>query len=104
MRKSKDIRIKCPFCGAEYLPAEIFIPKCFVGNPESIDKNHYTKCIESYFGKNMDLVERYKCDNCDTTFKVVARVQFNTIIEEELDFKKPYTTKLKTKKITLDEN
>lgn len=104
MRKARDIRIKCPVCGAEYLPAEIYIPKCFVGSPENIDKNHYTQCIESYFGKNMDLIERYKCDNCDNTFKIIAKVQFITIKEEELDFKKPYKTKLNLQKITLDEN
>ena len=103
MRKAKDAIIKCPFCGAEYLPAEIYIPESFIGKPECIDKSHLTKKIESYFGKSMDLVERYKCDNCDTMFKIVARVQFTTMVEKDLDFKKPYSTKLNIKKLNLDE-
>lgn len=102
MRKAKEAIIKCPVCGAEYLPAEIYIPDSFLGKPEYIDKN-LTKHIESYFGKNMDLVERYKCDNCDTMFKVIARVQFVTVEEKDLDFKKPYSTKLNIKKLKLDE-
>ena len=31
--------ITCPFCGKEYLPAEIFIPKVFFGNPQIIYRN-----------------------------------------------------------------
>ena len=103
MRKAKEIIIKCPVCGAEYLPAEIYIPNSFIGKPECIDKNYLTKKIDSYFGKNMDLIERYKCDNCDTVFKIIAKVQFLTVEEKELDFKKPYSTKLNIKKLKLDE-
>ena len=31
--------IKCPYCGAEYLPEEIYYPDSFFGKPRDIVKN-----------------------------------------------------------------
>ena len=104
MRKPKDQIIVCPVCGAEYLPAEIFIPESFVGKPSFIDKDHMTHKIEAYFGKNMDLKEEYECDHCKSPLKITARIQFDVKENEELNFHKEYSTKLKQPKLQLEED
>ena len=98
----KDILIKCPHCGAEYLPAEIFYPNHFLGKPSNIEK---TSCgsIDCYDGQNMNLSEEYLCDKCDTTFAVRAQITFNTRIIEEKSFSENYKTKIKKEKFILDE-
>lgn len=92
--KSQEL-IYCPYCGYEYVPAEIFIPNEVFGHPTFIrrtDKGH----IETIAGKKMDLEETYKCDNCDTTFKVKMNINFTSQIDTVNDFKHNYTTKLKS--------
>jgi hypothetical protein len=59
----------CPFCGKRYAPSEIFIPKEFFGTASMVDNEHY-------FGREMDLTERYSCDRCGNTFGVVAEISF----------------------------
>ena len=98
----REIFIKCPHCGAEYLPAEIFYPNSLLGKPADIEKTA-TGTIDCYNGSNMNLVEEYMCDNCDTTFAVRAQVNFFTRIIEEKSFEKNYKTKIKKEKFTLDE-
>lgn len=31
--------IRCPQCGAEYLPGEIYLPKYFLGQPKNVSKD-----------------------------------------------------------------
>ena len=39
MKDNKSNIIICPNCGAEYLPAEIFLPDSFLGKHKTINKN-----------------------------------------------------------------
>ena len=62
--------ITCPYCGKEYFPSEIFIPKNFLGTACHIDN-------DMYLGQDMDLTESYTCDNCNNIFVVNAEVTFS---------------------------
>lgn len=106
IKDKKEILITCPHCGAEYLPAEIFIPKVFFGSPEDIDKDYAGK-LEAYDGKAMDLKENYVCDFCNKEFEVLADVKFKSQIKSIPTFETVYTTPLYPNKISLfegDEN
>ena len=94
--------IRCPHCGAEYLPAEIFYPKYLLGMPSDIEKSTTGK-ITSYNGTSMCLAEEYNCDFCNTTFIARASVSFSTRKVEEKSFNSDYKTKLSTAEFTLDE-
>ena len=67
--------IKCPTCGFEYLPGEIFTPKHFVGEPKNVIRNNIGEVL-GYEGIEMDLDESFVCQNCDTEFEVHAKVNF----------------------------
>jgi uncharacterized OB-fold protein len=103
MKEKKQNYIKCPNCGREYLPAEIYIPNAFFGKPEDIEREFGTGRILHYIGKNMDTVEHYVCDACNTAFKVVAKVQFSTYVEDKYDFDKDYSVKINKQGLFLSE-
>ncbi len=84
--------IRCCHCGAEYLPAEIFLPNEFFGRPRTIEKDLNGKII-NYFGSNMCTTETYICDYCNRKFKIDANVKFFTDSKTK-GFKTTYTTKL----------
>lgn len=92
--KRKLIVITCPKCGREYLPAEIYIPDNFFGRPEYI-KRDIDGSIIDYAGTSLDTEESYICDNCKSTFKIAAKITFDTVIDNKSDFDTEYTTKLK---------
>lgn len=92
--------IKCPNCGCEYLPAEIYLPNEFLGRPKHIDKEHMTGRILEYMGNSMNINETYICDKCDTPFKVFANVNFNTQKLNESGYK----TSFKKERLFLKEN
>jgi DNA-directed RNA polymerase subunit RPC12/RpoP len=99
--KPKQLRIiKCPTCGYEYLPAEIFMPNEFLGKPKNIVKDVYGKIL-GYEGIKMNDTETYKCDSCNTTFEVVSTTNF---VSKPIGEKTPhYVTKLNTTKFNLEE-
>ena len=86
--------IKCPVCGQEYLPAELFLPSDFLGKPTDIVKTNSGK-IDFYLGEKPSYETEYICDNCSTTFKVKAKVIFDTSVKEE-SFDTDYVSKLKS--------
>ena len=86
--------IKCPKCKKEYLPAEIFIPKYFIGSPEHIQRDEKNHIID-FVNNSMDTTEHFVCDNCETYFTVEAIVTFNTKFDPNDDFSKDYITKIK---------
>ncbi len=100
--RKKDATIICPHCGREYLPAEIYIPNQFFGTPEDIDRDAAGR-IEVYDGEPMNLLEEYTCDGCGKTFEVSAQVQFKTVISEHSDFDEPYTSPIRSARISLFE-
>ncbi len=89
-----EITIKCPYCDAEYLPAEIYIPKYLVGHPTDIERD-YTHRIIVYSGTSVNGVETYNCDYCHKTFKVIGHFYFDSVKSEELNINDKYTTAVK---------
>lgn len=100
--RKKPAVITCPVCGREYLPAEIYLPKSFLGNPSEIERNGSGK-IEVFFGQSMDTDEEFCCEECNTKFKVSANVSFKTFLEDTYAFPKEYVSPLKTNRISLFE-
>lgn len=87
--------IRCCHCGAEYLPAEIFLPNEFLGKPRSIEKDSNGKIINHING-NMNTVESYYCDYCGKRFRVDASIKFFTDSKSK-NFKNTYKTNLISK-------
>lgn len=88
-----DKVITCPRCGYQYLPAEIYVPKYFFGKPKYIRRDTEGKIL-SISGTKEDYEESYKCGNCNTSFKVIANVQFETTIDNISDTEYLHETKL----------
>ncbi len=100
--KPKQLRvIKCPTCGYEYLPAEIYMPNEFLGKPKNIMKDSSGK-IMGFDGIKMNDTESYKCDNCDTMFEVVSTTYF--VSKPIGKSSEDYVTKLSTEKLVLQES
>lgn len=102
MKKTKFDYIVCPYCGMEYLPAEIFIPNDFFGHPRDIEKDSTGK-IKTYSGLSMDTTESFICDGCKNPFNVFARIQYAVEIKDKYNFSELHTTQLKQTKLSLDE-
>ena len=97
-----NLIIKCPLCGREYLPAEIYLPDSFLGKPKNIVRNDAGKITE-YFGHNMDLRETYICDTCGTDFKINCKVTFYTEERKNMNFDQDYISSLKKPSLFLSE-
>lgn len=95
MKTRKFEIIECPKCGYQYLPAEIFIPKYYFGIPEDIQRDENGKII-SYEGSSVDLFEKYKCDKCNTEFRVVSKLQLTTELSFPGSFNEEYITRIDT--------
>lgn len=67
--------IKCPYCGYEYHPSEIFVPKYYFGMPKDIVRDENNKIIEC-IGTDPDPNESFTCHNCDNTFMVTGEITF----------------------------
>lgn len=100
-RKKENI-ITCPYCGMEYLPSEIYMPKDFLGNPGDIYKTPSGN-LEAYEGESMNLQEEYVCDGCGKLFEVEAEVRFRTKEKQEDNFDEEYTSPVYTNRISLFE-
>lgn len=95
-------KIKCPVCGWEYHPAEIYVPTAFFGHPKNIIKSENGE-IEHFMGEDSDLKEAYVCDHCNTHFLVEASVSFNTTVDPSKEFSEEYVSELYSTRITLQE-
>lgn len=84
--------IRCPHCGQEYLPAEIFMPTDLLGEPTDIIRKPDGK-IDFFLGEKPTFETEYCCDNCDTVFRVRARLSCESFTDE--DFNDEYVSKLK---------
>ena len=81
--------IRCPHCGYEYTPAEIFMPGDFLGRPESLIRDALGKIIYLEYEEDNEPLqsEQYICDNCDKPFVVEPVISYKVKKEiEELDF------------------
>jgi predicted nucleic-acid-binding Zn-ribbon protein len=89
------IKIKCPHCGCEYLPAEIYYPDSFLGKPTDIIRNKNGK-IDFYSGSSCDLSEEFTCLNCGTTFSIQGNIVFTVkeLGNNDEEMSEDYTVKL----------
>lgn len=90
--------IKCPYCGHQYVPAEIMMPIDFIGKPntvlrDALGKIIYQDYIEDYEPSQK---ETYICDSCNHQFIVEPVVTYKVRKEaEELDFQETSVSLLK---------
>ena len=101
---NSNMMIKCPRCGAEYLPKEIYIPRAFFGTADDINKDSISHKVIDYCGTNMDTNESYICGYCNVPFLVSARVTFSTKEDKKHNFTEDYKTKLVKEQIFLSED
>ena len=91
----KSTNFKCPHCGAEYLPGEVYIPGALIGQPDDLVKDSLGRILyEDYQeGREPDLIEHYICDYCSKPFIIEATVTYKTMMEEpERDFQSQYVS------------
>ena len=82
--------VVCPYCGAQYLVSEIFMPEDLLDKAYTIHKND-KGIIEFVNGEEAELVESYVCDYCDKQFKVEASTFY---VAKKDDIEEEYVTKL----------
>ena len=93
----KTANFKCPHCGAQYLPGEVYMPGQLIGHPEDVVKDSLGKILyEDYReGQEPELVEHFTCEYCDKPFIVEACITYKTMVEEpEKDFSTQYVSLL----------
>lgn len=90
--KKEPTLIKCPHCGAEYLPEEIFYPnEVFNKNIRPIRESGKIISVETQTldekEESFDLEEEFCCIYCNTNFKVKGEAKFTTeeIKDEEFE-------------------
>jgi hypothetical protein len=90
--------IKCPHCGAEYLPGEIYLPGSLIGQPTDVVRDSLGKIIyEDYdpVDREPDPVEHFTCEYCEKPFIVEAVITYKTKEESpERDFQSQYVSLL----------
>lgn len=88
--------IRCPHCGAEYLPGEIYIPGSIIGQPDEVIRDSFGKIIyEDYYKETRepDMIEHFTCEYCDKPFIAEATVTYKSRTEEpEKDFSSKYVS------------
>lgn len=81
----KNILIKCPYCGRQYLPGQLFVPNEFLGQPTDVIRNSNGEIV-GFQGSTMDTTEEYICDTCDNKFRIEASINFKvTKVDEDFD-------------------
>ena len=99
----KNQKIICPFCGTEYLPGEIFLPKLFLGQPTNVERDIHGKIIWQE-GVDQNLQETFCCVNCNKDFSIKADINFTVGIPKINAINSDYISSTKSDKITLAEN
>ena len=90
--------IRCPHCGAEYLPGELYMPGSIIGQPDEVIRDSFGKIIyEDYTTETRepDLVEHFTCEYCEKPFIVEATITYKAKEEApERDFSTNYVSLL----------
>ena len=83
----KFCSISCPYCGYEYLPQEIFIPRAVFGCQDipRIIRDKEGK-IRYYVGAEQDFTEKFTCNNCGNTFNVNLNLTYKATKETTDEF------------------
>lgn len=94
--------IKCPYCNYEYVPSEIYMPNEFLGKPKNVYRD-----VDGRIEKADDeqhLEETFCCESCNKTFKVSAKIEYESEKVDELDFDTDFEDSLYgNDRITLEE-
>ena len=93
----KSANFKCPHCGAQYLPGEVYMPGSLIGQPCDIVKDSLGKLLYEDYpeGKEPDMIEHFVCEYCEKPFIVEATVTYKTMAEEpDRDFSTQYVSLL----------
>ena len=85
--------LKCPICGEEYLPGEIFYPNYIIGQPKNIIKNDRGK-IEYWEDEDLVESESFICNKCNTTLNFTLKVEYNVEVDNKYNFNEDSSTKL----------
>ena len=93
---AKKTTIRCPHCGWEYLPAEIYYPEDFLGTPQNIIKDENGDVI-GFDGEDMNTVETFYCEHCGKQFTVDASITFKTSAVHDVfdEDEEEYVSKIK---------
>lgn len=99
-------KIKCPYCGAEFLPSEIYLRDYFLGKPVgTIERDEKNRLILDdngkpihYQGIHQDMNEEFNCDFCDKKFVVEAEIKYTI---RGVEFEEEYETPIYKDRITL---
>ena len=78
-------RIRCPHCGAEYVPSEIFMGDEFLESPISVTRDSHGRIVVAD-GKEATMKASYNCDYCNRDFDVTAKVSFSVEKDEASSF------------------
>lgn len=92
--------IKCPKCGWEYLPEDIYVQ--ILGRPKNEVRDENGKIL-FFDGETMDLHEEYICDHCDCAFMIDMKSSFDVKIDNVHDFSEDYSTPIYEDRIELKE-
>lgn len=92
----KTALIRCPHCGAEYLPGEIYMPGALIGQPTDVVRDSLGKVIyEDYDDEAPNMLEHFICEYCEKSFVVEATVGYKAYEEApENDFTTQYVSLL----------
>lgn len=90
--------IRCPHCGSEYLPGEIYLPGSIIGHPDEVIRDSLGKIIYEDYSTEAhepDLIEHFVCEHCEKPFVVEAAVTYKIKKESpENDFSTKYVSLL----------
>lgn len=90
-------KIRCPYCGTEFLPSEIYLRDYYLGKANSVERDEKNKVINSQ-GINQDMDEEFKCDFCDKKFVVEGFVNY---VIKGVEFEEEYVTTIYKDRINL---
>lgn len=81
--------IKCPHCGWEYVPSDIFLPEEHIGKTDTVIRDALGKILYVEYDEDNEpeQSELYCCDHCNREFIVEVECKYKaTPQKEELDF------------------
>lgn len=98
-------KIKCPYCGAEFVPSEIFLRDHYLGKITYVERDEKNRIVTDekgnpshYVGIPQDMREEFKCDFCDKKFTVEAEVSYTV---KGVEFEEEYVTTIYKDRINL---
>lgn len=81
--------IRCPHCGYEYIPCEIFMPGDHIGNTSTVVRDALGKILYTEYdeGYEPNQAATFCCEGCGHEFIVETTTTYKAKVqEEELDF------------------